>query len=92
MIHDRLRDAISAGPVGVNFVGLRRGGFSAETIRKLKEAHRILFRDFAGSVDAAIRPHLEAAGVLCPEVEELLAFLERKARGRFGRQLEPARH
>ena len=38
-----------------------------------------------------VRRRLEAEGVLSPEVEELLGFLERKSAGRYGRQLEGAR-
>ena len=91
MIHDRARAGAGTESRSVNVVGLRRAGFSEETIRRLRTAHRILFRDNRGSLDAEIRAQVEQADTLCPEVDELLAFLTLKAAGRHGRQLEKLR-
>ncbi len=37
-------DGLSSCIVGLNFVGLRRAGFSTEDIRQLKEAYRVIYR------------------------------------------------
>jgi UDP-N-acetylglucosamine acyltransferase len=93
MIHDRARAGTSAVTESrsVNIIGLERAGFSEESIRRLRKAHRILFRDNDGSLNAEIRAQLEQADTLCPEVDELLAFLTLKAAGRYGRQREKMR-
>lgn len=37
-------DGLTSNIVGLNMIGLRRGGFSAEDIKQLKEAYQIAFR------------------------------------------------
>ena len=37
-------DGLTSNIVGLNMIGLRRGGFSAEDIKQLKEAYQIVFR------------------------------------------------
>ena len=37
-------DGLTSNIVGLNMIGLRRGGFSAEDIKQLKEAYHIIFR------------------------------------------------
>jgi UDP-N-acetylglucosamine acyltransferase len=64
---------------GINQVGLERASFSAETIRALKEAYRILYRgklNVKQSVEA-IRQEIPAV----PEINELCAFIESSQRG-----------
>jgi len=65
---------------GINKVGLRRNGFSRETIRNLDKAFKIIFRS----------PNLlmkDAIGIAkkeiqdCPEVEMLVRFFEESKRG-----------
>lgn len=64
---------------GLNQIGLKRRGFSDEAIANLKKAYKALF--MAGlKQDAAIaRIRSEIQG--CPEVDNLLAFIEHSQRG-----------
>lgn len=64
---------------GLNQIGLKRRGFSDEAIANLKKAYKALF--MAGlKQDAAItRIRSEIQG--CPEVDNLLTFIEQSQRG-----------
>ena len=64
---------------GVNSVGLERAGFSADTIRALKEAYRLLYRGNLNAKQAVEAIRKEIHGI--PEVEELCAFVETSQRG-----------
>lgn len=64
---------------GINSIGLERAGFTAETIRALKEAYRLLYR---GNLNA--KQAVEAIRKAIPgnaEVEELCVFVETSQRG-----------
>jgi UDP-N-acetylglucosamine acyltransferase len=63
---------------GLNTVGLRRVGFSAETIQSLKHAYRMVFNS-----DLPLSRAIERVRGTVPsaEVERLLDFLELSARG-----------
>jgi UDP-N-acetylglucosamine acyltransferase len=74
-----------AAPSCVNEVGLKRAGFPEETIRKLHRAFKLLIKKEPHPPIPEARAELAAAGCLCPEVEELMGFVERKREGRFGR-------
>lgn len=65
--------------VGLNTVGLERGGFSKEQIERIKEAHRILFRSKLGLQEALARLRAELSGH--PEVDHLVAFIAQSKRG-----------
>jgi UDP-N-acetylglucosamine acyltransferase len=65
-------------PRGVNQEGLRRRGFTAEQIRNLKEAYRILYRSGLRLVDAREQLIELAAGQ--PEVQVIVDFLDRSER------------
>jgi UDP-N-acetylglucosamine acyltransferase len=67
---------------GLNSVGLRRRGFSEETLAALKHAYRILFKGRL-NVSQAVQ-HIRESGELIPEVQEVLAFIERSERGIIG--------
>lgn len=73
--------------VGVNEVGLRRGGVSGEAIRNLKTAFKVLFVRGVTNPDEALA-EVDRRGAVCGEVEELIDFVRRKRTGRFGRQLQ----
>jgi UDP-N-acetylglucosamine acyltransferase len=75
----------------VNLVGLRRKGFSAETIALLKQAYRLLFRDCKKV--AEVREHfLDELGDILPlELMHLLNFLDGKKDGQQGRAGEARR-
>ena len=64
---------------GLNLVGLKRRGFSDETLRHLKNAYKTLFMSDLALPEAIARVRTEITG--CPEVDYLLAFIERSKRG-----------
>lgn len=64
---------------GLNLVGLKRRGFSEESISKLKKAYKTLFMAGLKLTDAVDRISTEITD--CPEVDYLLAFIKRSERG-----------
>ena len=64
---------------GLNIVGLKRHGFSSETIRKLKKTYRILFRSALNLKEAVAQ--VEKEGLDGPEVEHLIQFITSSKRG-----------
>lgn len=64
---------------GLNLIGLKRRGFSDETISNLKKAYRTLFMANLKLPEAISRIEAEIKG--CPEVDYLLAFMARSERG-----------
>jgi UDP-N-acetylglucosamine acyltransferase len=68
-----------AKPYGINSEGLKRRGFSPETILGLKRAYRTLYRSGLG-LDEARRQLEEQAGA-CPPVQTILDFIRNSKRG-----------
>jgi UDP-N-acetylglucosamine acyltransferase len=68
-----------AKPFGINKEGLKRRGFSPETIAGLKRAYRTLYRKGLGLEEAV--QELEGEVSACPEVRNILDFLARSTRG-----------
>jgi len=64
---------------GLNSIGLKRKGVSAETIRKLEAAYRILVRSRLPTPKALEQIRAELAGD--PDVDYLIAFVEGSQRG-----------
>jgi UDP-N-acetylglucosamine acyltransferase len=64
---------------GVNAVGLRRRGLAADVRRRLKQAHRILFREGLAMGRALERLKTEIEP--CAEIERLAAFIAASERG-----------
>lgn len=64
---------------GINAVGLERAGFSADTVRAIKEAYRILYRGKLNVKQSVESMRAELPGI--PEVEELCTFIEQSQRG-----------
>lgn len=64
--------------VGINRVGLRRRGFSADSIRALRRAYREIFRSEANAGAATEAFDLDGA---TEEVAELVSFLRASERG-----------
>ena len=64
---------------GLNLVGLRRRGFSAETIAALKQAFRRLAAPGVALAEALRR--IESEGPLTDEVQTLVAFVRSAERG-----------
>jgi len=67
---------------GLNSVGLSRRGFSEETMTALKRAYRLLFRAKLNVSQAVQRIRAECE--LTPEVQNVLAFIEKSERGIIG--------
>lgn len=72
-------DRNQAKTYGINSVGLKRKGFSDETIEQLKRAYRILIRSQMNTRDALERFRQEKWSA--PEVEVLVKFIETAQRG-----------
>lgn len=68
-----------ARPYGLNLIGLKRRGFSEETIGMLKKAYRMVFRSSLRVSAAAekIREEIKDS----PEVDHFIAFIEESERG-----------
>ncbi|HPU85296.1 MAG TPA: acyl-ACP--UDP-N-acetylglucosamine O-acyltransferase [Candidatus Latescibacteria bacterium] len=65
-------------PYGLNVVGLRRHGFTAEQFRRLRAIYRLFFRSSLNTAQALSRSNdLEPS----PERDRFVAFLERSQRG-----------
>ena len=69
----------SAQPHGLNTEGLKRRGFSPETIAKLKQAYKTLYRSKLTLQEAIEALRAQAAD--CAEVGVMVEFLERQTRG-----------
>lgn len=68
-----------AKPYGINSVGLRRRGFSSETINALKRAYRAIYRSGLGREEVMQELRTRSAG--CAEIALLADFLEHSVRG-----------
>jgi UDP-N-acetylglucosamine acyltransferase len=68
-----------AKPFGLNVVGLRRHGFSAEAIRALGQAYRILFTSGLNTSQALAQLDRELSGF--PDVQRFIDFVKRSQRG-----------
>jgi len=68
-----------AQPYGINSEGLKRRGFSPDTIQALKRAYRTLYRK--GLALEAARAELELQAAQCAEVRPIVEFLAASKRG-----------
>jgi UDP-N-acetylglucosamine acyltransferase len=68
-----------AQPYGINKEGLKRRGFSAETIAGLKRAYKTLYRKGLGLEESLKELQKQAAD--CPEVQHILDFISNSKRG-----------
>jgi UDP-N-acetylglucosamine acyltransferase len=69
----------SAQPHGINSEGLKRRGFSPETIENIRRAYKTLYRSGLSYDDAKAALTESAAGA--PELQPLVAFLASSSRG-----------
>lgn len=69
----------TAKPFGINTEGLKRRGFTGETIKWLKRAYRTLYKSGLTLEEAS--QELERQVKTCPEIGVLVAFLTASARG-----------
>ncbi len=72
-----LVDGVPARTRGLNLIGLKRAGFSADSLRKLKQAYRLLFRG-GGRLEERLS---ELRRLDAPEVLHLVEFVEASQRG-----------
>ena len=84
-----LVDGVPAKPRCINAVGLKRNGFSSETLAALQEGYRLMFRARVGLDNA--REILRSSGRLLPPVNHLLSFIEQQHEGVHGRSREATR-
>ncbi|HDM32815.1 MAG TPA: acyl-ACP--UDP-N-acetylglucosamine O-acyltransferase [Deltaproteobacteria bacterium] len=64
---------------GVNAIGLKRNGFNADAIKKIKKAYKILFKEGLVLNDALNRLETEFSGV--EEISRLVTFIRSSERG-----------
>jgi len=72
-------DGVEAKCYGANTLGLRRKGFSGESIRHLQQAFRLLLASNLNTAQALERIKAEMRGA--PEVDYLINFIETSERG-----------
>ena len=65
--------------VGLNLVGLKRQGFSAELLRSIKQAYKLVFRSNL-KLEEAIRT-IETSLAAKPELQVFIDFLKNSVRG-----------
>jgi len=64
---------------GINIIGLRRRGFSNETIEKIHDAYRIIYQGGLNITDALVKVETEIE--TCPEIEYIVNFIRGSERG-----------
>ena len=64
---------------GVNLIGLRRRGFSAETIQIIHEAYRIIYQSLNTRADAI--QQIKEVLPQTPEIQYIVNFIEKSERG-----------
>ncbi len=74
-----LVSGVPAALHGLNLIGLKRRGFSDETIRALKRAHQTIFR--SGLTQAKALEQVRAEDGEVPEVRRLIEFVEAAKNG-----------
>ena len=72
-------DGRNGGVRGFNIVGMRRSGFSPETIRAIKDLYDIFFRHGLNMPNAIAKAKAEVPDL--PEVREFITFIETSKRG-----------
>jgi UDP-N-acetylglucosamine acyltransferase len=73
-----LADGHRARMVGINVVGLRRAGFTAEQRGQIKEVYRLIFRSGLRLAEALMRVEREYPS---PETERIVQFIQSSRRG-----------
>ena len=74
-----MADGLPARALGVNVIGMRRGGVDASSRRQVRDAFRILYRSGLAPGTAIARIKIELGGD--PMVAKLVAFVEGSQRG-----------
>lgn len=69
----------NAKPFGLNTVGLKRRGFSADTLLNLRRAYKTIYRKSLTIKDAL--EHLQSMIADCPDVQAFIDFIQKSERG-----------
>lgn len=69
----------TAQPYGINSEGLKRRGFSADAITRIKRAYKVLYKSGLGLDDA--RREITAMLAECPQLQLMIDFLGASTRG-----------
>ena len=64
---------------GINTEGLKRHGFSTETIRSIREAYKLIYR--SNLTTEEVKPKLSELAQSCAEVQPMIDMLESSMRG-----------
>jgi len=72
-------DGRNGGVRGFNIVGMKRNGFSSETIRAIKDIYQVFFRSGLNTSNAIAKAEAEVPQL--PEVVEFLDFVKASKRG-----------
>ena len=65
---------------GLNLIGLKRRGFSDDTLKKLRAAYRYLTQSKLNTTQAMAKIESDPA-LACPEVANLVDFIRTASRG-----------
>ncbi len=76
----------------INIIGMRRRGIEESSIKLIKLAHRLLYREHKMLEETCTILEQKCGGVLPAEVEHLLDFVQRQKLGKFGRARESVRN
>ncbi len=76
----------------INIVGMRRAGISEDTIRLVKRAHRLIYREHKRLPEVKAIFEDELQGVFPAELQTLLTAFENQAAGKQGRAREAFRN
>ena len=76
----------------INIVGMRRAGISEDTIRLVKRAHRLIYREHKRLPEVKAIFEDELQGVFPTELQTLLTAFENQAAGKQGRAREAFRN
>ena len=68
-----------AKPFGLNIVGMRRRGFSTETMMSLRRAYKVIYRK--GLTVKQALEHLNEMLLTCPEIQLFIDFIHSSERG-----------
>ena len=72
-------------PIGLNLIGLRRHGFSAESIRGLKKAYQLMYRDHLPLKE--LEEKLIELAIETPEVQMIIDLMKTSERGIVRKQI-----
>ncbi len=72
----------------INLIGMRRAGVSESSIRVIKRAHRLIYRENKSLEEARDIFHQELNGILPIELSTLFNFMELTRAGKMGRARE----